>query len=321
MRQSPWCPRILTGLIEGMTTDTLFNYRGTVIQHGPLNDRVYLMKLGPDSTQSTLDWVEELARKHHYSKICAKVPASAREVFVRGGYTVEAFVPGFFNGREDCYFFARYLDPRRREIPDADIIEDVLDTAHRTITCGMRCIKSDADIIEDVLDTALSRSQGCRSCPPPNGFRIRPAKAEDAPALAALYGTVFETYPFPIHDSGYILETMETHIRYYCVIREGRIVAASSAETDRDSKSVEMTDFATHSSFRGMGLCSALLEQMEGDMHREGMHLAYTIARAAMYPINITFARAGYIYGGTLLNNTNICGSFESMNVWYKNLK
>jgi hypothetical protein len=39
-----------------------------------------------------------------------------------------------------------------------------------------------------------------------------------------------------------------------------------------------------------------------------------------MYPVNITFARAGYLYGETLLNNTNICGSFESMNVWYSKL-
>lgn len=278
-----------------MTADTLIKNGETVIQHGPLNDRVYLMKLGLDSPKSILDWVEELASKHDYSKICAKVPASANEAFARRGYMVEAFVPGFFNGREDCYFFARYLDPRRREIPDATIMEDV-------------------------LETALSRSQGCQSCTPPRGFKIRPAKTKDAPALAALYGTVFETYPFPIHDSHYIQETMETHIRYYCVIREGRIVAASSAETDRNSENVEMTDFATYLSYRGMGLCSALLERMESDMRREDITSAYTIARAAMYPINITFARAGYLYGGTLLNNTNICGSFESMNVWYKQL-
>lgn len=36
--------------------------------------------------------------------------------------------------------------------------------------------------------------------------------------------------------------------------------------------------------------------------------------------MNITFKKAGYQYTGTLINNSYICGSFESMNVWYKGL-
>ena len=36
--------------------------------------------------------------------------------------------------------------------------------------------------------------------------------------------------------------------------------------------------------------------------------------------MNITFAKHGYHYAGTLNNNTNICGRIESMNVWYKSL-
>ncbi len=277
-----------------MTTDTVITRGGTVIQHGPLNNRVYLMKLGPGIARFTLETAEALARKHGYSKIFAKVPASAGVAFAERGYTAEAVVPGFFNGREDGYFFARYCDPGRREI-------------------------ADADVIEDVIATALAHRGGCLSCPPP-GFAIRPADSTDAPALAALYDAVFETYPFPIHDHGYIRKTMQSHIRYYCAVQDGHIVAASSAETDEDAQNVEMTDFATHPSCRGRGLCAALLRQMEGDMREEGMRTAYTIARAAQYPINITFARAGYEFGGTLRNNTHICGAFESMNVWYKRL-
>ena len=36
--------------------------------------------------------------------------------------------------------------------------------------------------------------------------------------------------------------------------------------------------------------------------------------------MNITFARQDYVLAGTLVNNTNISGSLESMNVWYKSL-
>ncbi|HOM70936.1 MAG TPA: putative beta-lysine N-acetyltransferase, partial [Armatimonadota bacterium] len=50
------------------------------------------------------------------------------------------------------------------------------------------------------------------------------------------------------------------------------------------------------------------------------MKTAYTIARSLSYGMNITFAKQGYQYAGTLTNNTNICGHMESMNVWYKHL-
>jgi beta-lysine N6-acetyltransferase len=36
--------------------------------------------------------------------------------------------------------------------------------------------------------------------------------------------------------------------------------------------------------------------------------------------MNKTFAALGYRYGGTLVNNTQICGDLESMNVWHKPL-
>jgi len=36
--------------------------------------------------------------------------------------------------------------------------------------------------------------------------------------------------------------------------------------------------------------------------------------------MNITFAKQGYQYAGCLVNNSNICGSIESMNVWYRQL-
>jgi hypothetical protein len=48
---------------------------------------------------------------------------------------------------------------------------------------------------------------------------------------------------------------------------------------------------------------------------------AYTIARAESAGMNETFAKNGYKYCGTLVNNTNISGQIESMNVWVKKLR
>jgi putative beta-lysine N-acetyltransferase len=98
------------------------------------------------------------------------------------------------------------------------------------------------------------------------------------------------------------------------------IVAASSAEIDVDLRNVEMTDFATHPDHRGKHLSAYLLMKMEEEMRKEGIKIAYSIARSLSFPVNKLFARAGYAHGGTLVKNTNICGSFESMNVWHKPL-
>ena len=56
---------------------------------------------------------------------------------------------------------------------------------------------------------------------------------------------------------------------------------------------------------------------METTMNDHGIHTQYTIARALSAGMNITFAKAGYRYAGTLVNNTDISGTIESMNVWY----
>jgi putative beta-lysine N-acetyltransferase len=278
-----------------MKSDIVTRLGSSVIQHGPFNDRIYLMKLAPGDAGTIIPAIEALAEERRYSKICVKVPTSAKDRFCEAGYRVEAHVPRMYGGREDGWFLARYPDPRR---------------AH----------SGDAARITDVLEVSRSRSEGCRSsCLPPD-FEILEAEKRDVDALAALYAEVFETYPFPIHDPSFIRAAMDDSTRYFIVRTGGRVVAAASSEMDVPAGNVEMTDFATDPAYRGMGLCSALLSAMEEEMRRIGIRTSFTIARAAFYPITITFARAGYRFGGTLVNNTNICGAFESMNVWYRSL-
>ncbi|KAF1075258.1 putative beta-lysine N-acetyltransferase [Methanogenium sp. MK-MG] len=279
-----------------MKSDTVTRLGSSVIQHGPSNDRVYLMKLVSEDTETIIPAIEALAEQYHYSKLFAKVPASAKDRFLAAGYRVEAHVPGMYEGMEDGWFLARYPELLRADPGEVTPLTD------------------------DLLRAAMSQSDGCQNGGISSDFVIAEAKQEDLHALAALYKEVFETYPFPIHDPAYLRETMDDNIHYFIVRAGGRVVAASSAEVDLTGKNVEMTDFATHPACRGMGLCPALLTAMEEEMRRCGIRTSFTIARATFYPINITFARAGYRFGGTLVNNTNICGAFESMNVWYRSL-
>ncbi|MEJ2700770.1 MAG: putative beta-lysine N-acetyltransferase [Desulfuromonadales bacterium] len=152
-------------------------------------------------------------------------------------------------------------------------------------------------------------------------FSFRVPTPNDAEAMAELYRQVFATYPFPIHDPAYLRRTMAENVAYFGIWDGGRLVALSSAEMCTASRSAEMTDFATLPEYRGSGLASFLLQKMEEEMPERGVRTAYTIARAVSFGMNITFARQGYRFGGTLTNNTNISGDLESMNVWYKPLE
>jgi len=266
---------------------------GSLIQHGPYNDRVYLMKPGKSASPSLAGELVFMARNKGYSKVFAKVPSSMEGAFLDAGYMVEARVPALYNKSVDGVFAGYFLDKLRSHEPDAGDLEMV-------------------------LELALTRAGTGVNEPDAGLFAIRRCAQEDAPEMAGVYREVFESYPFPIHEPEYLLESMRGDVEYWCARYGGNIVALSSSEMDTAESNTEMTDFATLPQWRGKGLASGLLKMMEADAADKGLATAYTIARAASRGMNITFARQGYSFGGRLRNNTNISGSMESMNVWYK---
>jgi len=279
-----------------MQSDVVLHRGNSVIQHGHFNNRVYVMKLAPEEIPDILRFADDITNKEGYTKIFVKVPESSVEIFTRNGYVTEATVPLFYQGNEPAVFMAKYVDPKRKLVRDAPMTADILAAA---------------------LDRAIERSPQVLL---PDGFSLIPAHAGDVNEIAALYRSVFKTYPFPIFDPDYIKETMQGHIRYFIIRNAIQLAAVASCEIDSENKNIEVTDFATDPQFRGKGFARALLHAMETDLKKEGILLAYTIARAISHPINLTFSGAGYLFGGLLPNNTNICGSMESMNVWYKKL-
>jgi len=278
-----------------MQADTVIRRGSSILQHGHFNNRVYVMKMAPGDIPEIIRFAEDLATREGYSKIFAKVPASSAELFSGAGYIPEATVPFFFQGKEPAVFMAKYRDPGRKEAGSATEIADVLSAAFGYT----------GENAAPVL---------------PEGFSLMHAHAGDAKEIAALYRSVFKTYPFPIADPEYIQESMQGQIRYFVIRKSHQLAAVASCEIEREGKNAEVTDFATDPQFRGVGLAGNLLHAMETEMRNEGILLAYTIARAISRPINSLFAGAGYQFGGLLPNNTNICGSLESMNVWYKSL-
>ena len=179
---------------------------------------------------------------------------------------------------------------------------------------------ADGKCLTEILNLALSRSMDDDASTLPPDASIRLLAESDLPTMASIYKTVFPTYPFPVHDVGYLAETMCGNVDYYGVEVDGELVALSSSEMDLEAGNSEMTDFATLPSWRGRGFAVHLLKRMEKDAPARGIKTAYTIARALSPGMNITFAKRHYCFGGMLVNNTNISGKIESMNIWHKPL-
>ena len=268
--------------------------KGSIIQHGKLNDRIYLIKLGKKDCPKILDLLRGMAREHGYAKIFGKVPAWAVPVFIADGFMTEAMIPGFYKGKESVFFLAKYLDSDRlMNLEDQELaaLSDLLKGSHKK-----------------------------EKLPKKAGFKTEPLKPSDVEQITDLYLKVFLSYPFPIHNPGYILKTMKANVRYFGVSRKGKLIAVASAEIDSEGKNAEMTDFATDPAFRGQKLGQKLLDHMEKEMKAMGIKTLYTIARLPSIPMNKVFLKHQYEYAGTLLRNTQIAGRIESMNVLYKHL-
>ena len=253
------------------------------------------MKSNPDDIPLLLDKLDALAEKESYSKIFTKVPESFKKLLCDRDYLCEASIPRYYDGKENAVIMSKFLDDKRSI--------DCLNEMH-----------------ENVVTTALSKRND-QQTNIPSEYSIRICDKGDITQMADLYKKTFETYPFPIHDPNYLLKTIEDNVVYFGAFKEEKIIALSSSEIEYGHSNVEMTDFATLPEFRGKGLSSQLLLKMEDDMKSKGIKTAYTIARASSYGMNIVFAKCGYEYCGRLINNTNISGNIESMNIWYRNFQ
>ena len=276
-----------------MQTDNIVSMGNSLVQHGPANNRVYLLKLDTRDLPDIIDSICDLGHTNGYSKLFAKVPATAYRQFAARGFIEEAMVPAMCKGECAGIFMSRYLDQGR-------------------------AVPHDSKLIASVLETARGNSQqptkGCNL----NG--VVQLGTDHADELAGIYSRVFESYPFPIHDPEFIRQAMKNNVIFFGIRNNGKLVAAASAEIDRSWGCAEMTDFATLPEYQGTGAASTLLARMETIMHARGIHTAYTIARAESFGMNIVFAKRGYLFSGTLYNNTQIGGQLESMNVWHKRI-
>ena len=268
----------------------------STIHHGKINDRIYLMKLHPENLTEVISGVEELADEQGYSKIIAKVAPNNLPDFLSNNYSIEAFIPRFFKNKQDCFFVSKFKNGKRKEIP-----KDELKEFHKLLNSTE---KPQRLKYKHSLKYVLERLE-----------------PKDSGSISEVLKQVFETYPFPVHDPKYILKTMQEGKTEYFGLKEGKnLIGVSTAEVDVANRNAEMTDFAILPEYRGQNLAFRLLVKMEQAMKYANIKTVYTIARLNEPGMNKTFMKSGYKYTGTLINNTNIGGSIESMNIYYKHL-
>lgn len=265
---------------------------GSLIQHGPFNDRIYVMKAAKDDALP--ERLIDFAKEKKYGKIFAKLPESLAAAFLKAGYQSEAEIPGFYHHREKGLFLGYYTDTSRKE-------EDHLELYERNKALALKKKNSPVKPLQ-------------------KRFKLRACKESDLDRMAEIYRIVFPSYPFPIHDKEYLRKTMRTNVDYYGIEGKFGLIALASAEKNPEAQHAEMTDFATIPERRGYGFAVHLLKHMEKSMIEQKIFSVFTIARAASPGMNISFSKSAYHYGGRLINNTNISGRIESMNIWYKQL-
>jgi len=255
------------------------------------NQRIQVLSYEARDPGAMVEEIAAEAQRRDHTKVFLKAPDFDREALEDVGMVREATVSGYFCG-QPAEVMALYLDDDRLERPYESEQQEILEA-----------------ITERPADASIP------DLPP--GYRMAIAGPADAEELAALYRTVFASYPFPITDPAYLISTMGTHVLFRIVRDDkGALVAAASAETCRRYRNAEMTDFATLPSQRGLGLAQHLLAALEDDMLEAAIPNLYTIARARSAGMNRVFYNRGYEMTGTLVNNCHIAGQFEDMHVW-----
>ena len=274
-------------------TDKIIKISGSVIQHGKISDRIYLMKATDTVNTQFIEKLDNLAETQGYGKCFAKIKECSADLFVQKGFAVEASIPRFFADQEGCFFLGKFYNPRRKIEPKKSEYEKIVAISRAK---------------ETERETKFADS-------------VKLLQEKDSGKIAELYRGVFTSYPFPIFDEGYIRKTMNENFVYFgCLNSKGELVAVASSEMDVSEGNAEMTDFAVLPQERGRDYALTILQKMEKEMKKRKIRLLFTIARADSYSMNITFAKAGYGFSGRLVNNTQIAGRIMSMNVWHKEI-
>ncbi len=258
------------------------------------NRRVIFYQYEEDNLVNQLESIESLEKLHNIEKVSVYGTEGEINLLEEMDLTLEGKIDGFFNG-EDAYIYSQFINPKRSISPFREKQEQIIQSAQNKY--------------EGEVEFNL-----------PYQFQLRNAEKQDVMEMAQVYGQVFQTYPTPMNEPGYIKKVMEQETLFSLVTHDDQIVSIASADINSKYNNAEITDCATLPEYRGKGLLSYIINHLERRLEKKHVPNLFSLTRAKSAGMNHVIAKHEYEYRGTLVQNCNISGSFEDMNIWVKNL-
>jgi len=260
------------------------------------NQRLRVLNYTAEDVGPLVLALRKLADANGFDKIIVMASHDDWQGFLRFGYVLEAVLE-YYHGGEDAFVVTKFRSQERLVSPN--LMDETL-------------------VIERI--TAMGGVGTPRKEVPP-GYEIRLARRDDIFALLELYSEIFDSYPSPLKHASYLEHIFQKESLFAVCVHEGSVVAAASAELMPNKRAAELTDCATRREARGRGLMSHLLLRLERELSDRSYVCAYTMARARSFGMNSVFHNLGYEYTGRLINNCDIYGAYEDMNIWVKDLR
>lgn len=260
------------------------------------NKRLKVMDYDGNNYEGLAKRIDYLTVENDFDKAFIKCTKEDWEEFMSFGYTLEGIFKYYYNG-ENAYCLSKFYTDNRRNSKQIQKENEIITKIRESEKKDMSNMKLDED------------------------YTIKVAEKNDIHKIVKLYEEVFETYPIPLTNSNYVTTLMENDVIFIIIEHKGKIISAASADIDFKYKNAEMTDCATLPQYRGNGLMSYIINELEEEMRDKGIICLYSLARAVSYGMNKVFRDHKYTFTGRLVNNCDICGSFEDMNLWVKKLQ
>lgn len=258
-----------------------------------VNKRVKIIDFNNISVQN-LKRIIHFSSKQHLGKIICNCDIESFEIFVHAGFELEGKIDGYFKGK-DAFCMSYFISSDRK----------ICSNFSKKELLVKQCL--------DVQNTFIHHDNSSKYC-------IRNAIKSDIEDMIKLFSTVFSKYPSPIYDKEYLKQTMNEKVLYKVAVHNGKIIGVASADMDKENLNAEITDCATYPDYRGNGILSNIIYSLESNLKHMGFISLYSLSRAINPGINIVLSKHNYKFTGRLINNCNICGIFEDMNIWVKNI-
>ena len=233
--------------------------------------------------------------KQSVDKIICYCDIKVFGIFIKAGFEVEGKIEGYFRG-EDAFCMSYFISDERRICNDFSEKDSI--------------IKKCLDIKNTFINVINTDFKYC----------IRNATEGDIQEMIKLFSIVFSTYPSPIYDEDFLRQTMNRKVLYKLAVHDGKIIGVASADMNKENLNAEITDCATHPDYRGKGILSSIIYSLEIDLKKKGFITLYSLSRAINPSINFVLSKHNYKFTGRMIENCNICGAFEDMNIWVKNI-